>query len=109
MKLYSKLGSYPKTDTDGTEGWEEVPMPPVAGEGQEVVWWSPPGWVVRPVKPADEVGYVWDWSQTEGVWVKSAVPETGVTILPEPGGEVGGATAMPMMSASTFFDDPFEE
>ena len=48
--LYSKLGSIPKTDTDGTEGWIEVGYPPnPVADGYEVVWWSPPGWVVRPV------------------------------------------------------------
>jgi len=69
MKLYSKLGSIPKTDTDGTEGWEEVPLPPTPGPGEELVWWSPPGWVVRPVMPAPVEGHCWSWSQSETKWV----------------------------------------
>lgn len=72
--LYSKNGSIPKPQTDGTEGWIEVPEPPVAGEGQEVVWWFPPGWVVRPVMPAPVDGHVWNWSQSSGEWVSSELP-----------------------------------
>ena len=70
MKLYSKNGGQPKTDTDGTEGWIEVPWPPQAGEGEEVVWWYPPGWVVRPVMPETREGFVWKWSQSLGQWVE---------------------------------------
>lgn len=70
MKLYSKNGSQPKTDTDGTDGWIEVPLPPTPGEGEELVWWFPPGWVVRPIKPADVVGHCWSWDQNEGRWVQ---------------------------------------
>lgn len=73
MMLYSKNGSIPKPQTDGTDGWIEVPEPPTAADGQEVVWWYPPGWVVRPVKPVDEDGFVWNWSQSSESWVKSAV------------------------------------
>jgi hypothetical protein len=65
--LYSKNGSIPKPETDGTEGWVEVPEAPVASEGQEVVWWCPPGWVVRPIKPVKE-GFDYSWSQSEEQW-----------------------------------------
>jgi hypothetical protein len=64
--LYSKLGSIPKPETDGTDGWIEVSDPPTAGDGQEVVWWFPPGWVVRPVKPEGN----WSWSQSTEQWVE---------------------------------------
>jgi hypothetical protein len=66
MTLYSKNGSIPKPETDGTPDWVEVPNPPAAGEGEELVWWYPPGWVVRPVQP----GYAWGWSQSETKWVE---------------------------------------
>ena len=69
--LYSKLGSIPKLETDGTDGWIEVPEPPVAPEGKEVVWWYPPGWVVRDPKPEDTETSVWNWSQTEEKWVET--------------------------------------
>ena len=36
--LYSKDGSIPKTETDGTDGWVEVPDFPIPPEGMEVVW-----------------------------------------------------------------------
>jgi hypothetical protein len=67
--LYSKNGSIPKPETDGTEGWVEVPESPVAGDGQEVVWWCPPGWVVRPIKPVKE-GFDYSWSQSKEQWVE---------------------------------------
>lgn len=70
--LYSKLGSIPKPETDGTEGWIEVEVAPTPGPGEEVVWWYPPGWVTRPLQPVKE-GFVYNWSQSEGVWVESPV------------------------------------
>lgn len=73
--MYSKNGSIPKPQTDGTDGWIEVEDPPVAGDGEEVVWWYPPGWVVRPVKPADEEGIEWNWSQSEQKWVAGIVQD----------------------------------
>jgi len=67
--LYSKLGSIPKPETDGTEGWIEVPEAPTAPEGKEVVWWFPPGWVIRDPKPEGN----WNWSQSEEKWVEAVV------------------------------------
>jgi hypothetical protein len=71
--LYSKNGSIPKPQTDGTDGWIEVPDPPVVQEGLEVVWWYPPGWVVRTPKPAttDDVAD-WSWSQSQQKWTAIA-------------------------------------
>lgn len=93
--LYSKDGSVPKPETDGTEGWIEVPDPPVPPEGMETVWWCPPGWVVRPPQPADEVGFVWKWSQTEEQWSKYAVePEPTPPIPPDqPGTYTAGSAS----------------
>jgi hypothetical protein len=68
--LYSKNGSIPKPETDGTDGWIEVPDAPECPEGKEVVWWFPPGWVIRDLKPEAEEGFVWSWSQSEEQWVK---------------------------------------
>jgi len=67
--IYSKLGSIPKPETDGTEGWIEVPEAPAAPEGKEVVWWFPPGWVIRDPKPEGN----WNWSQSEEKWVEAVV------------------------------------
>lgn len=74
--LYSKNGSLPQHETDGTDGWIEVPYPPEVPEGKEVVWWYPPGWVLRDPKPADEDGFVWKWSQSEEQWVKHELIST---------------------------------
>jgi hypothetical protein len=73
--LYSKNGSIPKPETDGTEGWIEVPDEPIAPEGKEVVWWYPPGWVIRDLKPVEREGYKWSWSQSNEQWVEYALPQ----------------------------------
>ena len=36
--MYTKNGSIPKPETDGTEGWLEVPNPPEVPDGKELVW-----------------------------------------------------------------------
>ena len=72
--LYSKDGSIPKSETDGTDGWVEVPDMPEAPEGKEVVWWCPPGWVIRDPMPLTREGYVWKWSQTNEEWNEYALP-----------------------------------
>ena len=97
MTLYSKNGSIPKPETDGTEGWIEVEEAPTAPEGKEVVWWYPPGWVVRDLKPEQSVQTFtthdlegnlvssedkladWSWSQSEEKWVAYALPELPVS------------------------------
>jgi len=63
--LYSKNGSIPNTETDGTDGWIEVPSPPSAPDGKEVVWWYPPGWVIRDPQPDANSS----WVQAEERWV----------------------------------------
>ena len=64
--MYSKNGSIPKAETDGTEGWIEVPDAPECPDGKEVVWWYPPGWVIRDPKPEGN----WSWSQSQEQWVE---------------------------------------
>jgi hypothetical protein len=74
--MYSKNGSIPKPETDGTEGWIEVPDAPECPEGKEVIWWYPPGWVIRDPKPEGN----WSWSQSEERWVEYTLPEiTAIT------------------------------
>lgn len=67
--LYTKNGSIPKPETDGTEGWLEVPDAPDAPEGKEVVWlnWQ---WVVRDPKPVDREGYRWKWNHDQMQWIE---------------------------------------
>jgi len=114
--LYSKNGSIPKPEMSGDkEGWVEVEEPPVAPEGKEVVWWFPPGWVVRDLKPAQSVqsfniydaeGNVtgteqkladWSWSQSQEKWVAYPLPvvEEAVVITSEPVELTNMATAQP--------------
>ena len=71
--MYSKNGSIPKPETDGTEGWIEVPDAPDAPEGKEVVWWYPPGWVIRDPKPEEREGYKWSWSQSSEQGIEYAL------------------------------------
>ena len=79
--MYSKNGSIPKPETDGTDGWIEVPDEPIAPEGKEVVWWYPPGWVIRDPKPWADCS----WSQSEERWVEFSLPqETKLTTDPLP-------------------------
>jgi hypothetical protein len=69
--MFSKNGSIPKPETDGTEGWIEVADAPECPEGKEVVWWYPPGWIIRDPKPEGN----WSWSQSEERWVEYTLPE----------------------------------
>jgi hypothetical protein len=69
--MFSKNGSIPKAETDGTDGWIEVADAPECPAGKEVVWWYPPGWVIRDVKPAGN----WSWSQSQEQWVEYTVQE----------------------------------
>jgi hypothetical protein len=68
--MYSKNGSIPKEQTDGTEGWIDVPNPPEVPDGKELVWlnWE---WVVRDPKPVDRLGFQWNWNHSEMAWVES--------------------------------------
>ena len=72
--LYSKNGSIPSVETDGTEGWIEVADAPIAPEGQEVIWCFPPGWIVRDVMPPEREGYRWAYYLDRG-WVEFAIQE----------------------------------
>ena len=74
--MYSKNGSIPKPETDNTEGWIEVPDEPECPAGKEVVWWSPPGWVIRDIKPAGN----WSWSQSQEQWVEYIPPQEIQTV-----------------------------
>jgi hypothetical protein len=74
--LYTKNGSIPQPETDGTEGWIPAPDKPECPEGKEVVWlnWE---WVIRDPRPADRPGYQWNWRHDTKSWVEGAWPATG--------------------------------
>ena len=82
MTLYSKNGSIPYPTKDETEGWVEVEEAPVAPEGKEVVWWSPPGWVIRDPMPVKE-GFKYSWSQSEGKWNEYEIVVQAVEVQPQ--------------------------
>jgi len=72
MQYWTKNGSIPSTETDGTEGWQQAPSPPTdIPDGKELVWlnWE---WVVRDPKPADRAGWQWNWQHEGKTWVESA-------------------------------------
>jgi hypothetical protein len=72
MQYWTKNGSIPSTETDGTEGWQPAPSPPTdIPDGKELVWlnWE---WIVRDPKPADRAGWQWNWNHEDRTWVESA-------------------------------------
>jgi hypothetical protein len=69
---WTKNGSIPSQETDGTEGWQQAPSPPTEiPEGKELVWlnWE---WIVRDPKPADRAGYQWNWQHDTRSWVEGS-------------------------------------
>jgi hypothetical protein len=75
--MFSKNGSIPKPETDNTEGWIEVPDQPECPAGKEVVWWYPPGWVIRDPKPEGN----WSWSQSNEQWVEYIIQSEQIQII----------------------------
>ena len=72
MQYWTKHGSIPSTETDGTEGWQHAPSPPTdIPDGKELVWlnWE---WIIRDPKPADRAGWQWNWQHEGKTWVESA-------------------------------------
>jgi len=72
MQYWTKNGSIPSTETDGTEGWQQAPSPPTdIPDGKELVWlnWE---WLIRDPKPEDRAGYQWNWQHEGKTWVESA-------------------------------------
>jgi hypothetical protein len=69
---WTKNGSIPSQETDGTEGWQPAPEPPTdVPDGKELVWlnWE---WIIRDPKPQDRAGYQWNWNHADRTWVESA-------------------------------------
>ena len=77
---WTKNGSIPSQETDGTEGWQQAPSPPTEiPEGKELVWlnWE---WIIRDPKPADRAGYQWNWQHDTRSWVEGAWPNVELTV-----------------------------
>jgi len=73
MPLYTKNGSIPSPQTDGTDGWILVGDKPACPDGKEVVWlnWE---WLVRDPKPVDTEGFQWNWNHGDKAWIECALP-----------------------------------
>jgi len=72
MQYWTKNGSIPCTETDGTEGWQQAPAPPAdVPQDKELVWlnWE---WMIRDPKPVDRLGWQWNWRHDDKTWVESA-------------------------------------
>ena len=72
MQYWTKNGSIPSTETDGTEGWQQAPSPPTdIPDGKELVWlnWE---WIIRDPKPQDRAGFQWNWQHETRSWVEGA-------------------------------------
>lgn len=81
--MFSKNGSIPKPETDGTEGWVEVPDAPEVPEGKELAWLNGE-WVVRDPKPVDRPGYQWNWAHEAQSWVECEYAQTVAELPAEP-------------------------
>lgn len=84
MQYWTKNGSIPSTETDGTEGWQQAPSPPTdIPDGKELVWlnWE---WLIRDPKPADRAGYQWNWQHEGKIWVESAWGNVEVVEVVQP-------------------------
>jgi hypothetical protein len=72
MQYWTKNGSIPSTETDGTEGWQQAPAPPTEVPADKELVWLNWEWIVRDPKPQDRAGYQWNWQHESRTWVESA-------------------------------------
>ena len=72
MQYWTKNGSIPSTETDGTEGWQQAPAPPAEVPADKELVWLNWEWIIRDPKPQDRAGYQWNWQHEGRMWVESA-------------------------------------
>jgi len=72
MQYWTKNGSIPSTETDGTEGWQQAPAPPAEVPADKELVWLNWEWIIRDHKPADRAGWQWNWQHESRTWVESA-------------------------------------
>jgi len=90
---WTKNGSIPSQETDGTEGWQQAPSPPTdIPDGKELVWlnWE---WLIRDPKPQDRAGWQWNWQHEGKTWVES------------PWGNVEVVEVVPTLQVESFATD----
>ena len=96
MQYWTKNGSIPSTETDGTEGWQPAPEPPTdVPADKELVWlnWE---WIIRDPKPADRAGWQWNWNHADRAWVESAWSIQPITVE-----EISVLTTTPAVDMTT--------
>jgi hypothetical protein len=71
MQYWTKNGSIPSTETDGTEGWQQAPAPPTEVPADKEVVWLNWEWIIRDPKPQDRAVYQWNWNHADRAWVES--------------------------------------
>jgi hypothetical protein len=81
MQYWTKNGSIPSTETDGTEGWQPAPEPPTDVPENHGVIWASGAWHILTPKPT-EPG-TWRWYIDQG-WVKRQEKVPLEEITPEP-------------------------
>jgi len=72
MQYWTKNGSIPSTETDGTEGWQQAPAPPTEVPADKELVWLNWEWIVRDPKPQDRAGYQWNWQHDTRSWVEGS-------------------------------------
>ena len=72
MQYWTKNGSIPSAETDGTEGWQPAPEPPAEVPADKELVWLNWEWIIRDPKPADRAGWQWNWNHSDKAWVESA-------------------------------------
>jgi hypothetical protein len=68
---WTKNGSIPSQETDGTEGWQQAPAPPTEVPADKELVWLNWEWLIRDPKPADRAGWQWNWNHADRAWVES--------------------------------------
>jgi len=70
MQYWTKNGSIPSTQTDGTEGWQQAPAPPAEVPADKELVWLNWEWIIRDPKPQDRAGWQWNWQHEDKMWVE---------------------------------------
>ena len=68
---WTKNGSIPSQETDGTEGWQQAPSPPAEVPADKELVWLNWEWLIRDPKPQDREGWQWNWQHEGKMWVES--------------------------------------
>ena len=81
---WTKNGSIPSQETDGTEGWQQAPAPPTEIPDGHELYWEGREWVIIPPKPEPLAGHEWAFYKVQG-WVplKATLDPSEPTLIME--------------------------